>query len=124
METKSPEPLDKKQNDNKGEFPILQLNQLIQQKSKMNFQGSICWKVFLFLSLPKPAYISKKFWQYFGLDLVEERTERTIWTHKPSVWETVFRSVQECAETAQVLPHCNMFDGILVVPVRASSTNT
>lgn len=122
METVLPELLNEKQNINKAECPpILELNQLIQKKSKIIFQGSISWKVFLFPSLPKLALIPNKLKQYFGLDLVEDGSERTIWTHKASVWQQLFKSVQDLEKTGHVLHISNKFKGILACPVRAVS---
>jgi hypothetical protein len=95
------------------------LNQLLLKKSKLNLQGSSSWKVFLFPSLLKLASVVKKKQQYFGLDLVEEETERTVWTHKPSTWQCLFETVHEFAETGKLAAISTMFNGILASPVRA-----
>ena len=118
-ENVSPHLIDENQKSEKGEFPILELNQLLQKKSRINFQGAISWKVFLFPPLTKLALISDKVHQYFGLDLVEDGSERTLWTHKASIWQQLFESVQDLAKTGQVASISTMFNGILACPVRA-----
>ena len=117
--TFSPCLLEENQINIKGEYPILELNQLLQKKSRINFQGSISWKIFLFPSLPKQALTSGKGQQFFGLDLVEDGQERTFWTHKATVWQQLFESVQDLSKTGQVAPISKMFNGILPCPVRA-----
>ena len=72
----------------------------------------------MFPSLLKLVSVPKKTQQYFGLDLIEEDTERTVWTHKPSVWQDLFEGVQEVAKTGQVVAISTMFNGILACPVR------
>lgn len=119
IEPPSPERVDSEQKINNGTFAIFELNQLLQKKTKLNFQGSISWKVFLFPSLAKANLLAKKTHQYFGLDLVEEGTERTYWTHKASVWQDLFISVKELAKTGQVMNISAMFNGVLSCPVRA-----
>ena len=114
----TPHLVDEKQKSNNEEFQILELNQLLQKKSRINFQGAISWKIFLFPSLMKFALLSNKVHQFFGLDLVDERTERTFWTHKPLVWQQLFESVQDLARTGEVAPIDRMFNGILACPVR------
>jgi hypothetical protein len=118
-ENVSPQLVDENQKSVKGELPFLELNQLLQRRSRINFQGSICWKAFLFPSLRRFDLLSKKVHQYFGLDLVEDGTERTIWTHKASVWQQLFESVQDLAKTGQVASISKMFHGIIACPVRA-----
>ena len=65
------------------------------------------------------ASTPKKFQQYFGLDLVDEGTERTLWTHKPSAWEDLFNKVQEFAKNGKVASVSSMFNGIFACPLRA-----
>ena len=95
------------------------MNQLLKQKSKNNLQGSVRWKTFLFPPLSKLTSFAKISQQYFGLDLVDEDKDRTHWTHKASVWQTLFASVIEMTKTGQVAPISPVFDGILSCPVRA-----
>src|SRR5688572_7240105 len=64
----SPELLDENKNINKSECPNIQLNLLLQKKTKNNFQSSVRWKTYLFPSPPKVASICQKSYQYFGLD--------------------------------------------------------
>ena len=109
-----PKSPDKNQNIKEVENPIIALNQLLLQKSKFNFQGSFKWKTFLF-----PSSVAKATQQYFGLDLVDEDKERTYWTHKPSVWQTLFASIMDLAKTGKVAPISSTFSGILSCPVRA-----
>lgn len=118
-ENASPHLVDENQKSVKEEVSILELNQLLQKKSKINIQGAISWKVFLFPSLSKLALLSNKVHQFFGLDLIDEGSERTFWTHKPSVWMQLFESVQDLAKTGQVASIDKMFNGILACPVRA-----
>ena len=119
LEPVTPELFDENCNTNKTEFPNLELNQLLQQKSKSSFQGSISWKAYLFPSLLRLATDSRKKQQYFGLNLVDEETEKTVWTHKPSVWKDLIESVQEIAKTGHVVAINNMFNGIKACAVRA-----
>ena len=115
----SPELVDEKENINKTELPNFELNLLLQKKSKLNFQGSIKWKTFLFPSLLKIASDSRRTVQYFGLDLVEEKNKRTYWTHKPSVWQDLFQTVQETAKTGKIVAISDIFNGILACPICA-----
>ena len=85
----------------------------------LNIQGSISWKIFLFPSHLKGVSVLKKKKEYFGLDLVEEGSERTYWTHKASIWKGLFESVQEMALTGEVDSISDMFNGVLACPVRA-----
>jgi hypothetical protein len=110
--------LDENQNTTKTEFPNIELNQLLQKKTKFNYFGTSSWKVYLFPSLLNLDSIPKKN-QFFGLDLVEEETERTVWTHKASVWQDLFASVKDLAQKGKVMPISSMFDGILACAVRA-----
>ena len=119
LEPVTPELFDENCNTNKTEFPNLELNQLLQQKSKSSFQGSISWKAYLFPSLLRLATDSRKKQQYFGLNLVDEETEKTVWTHKASVWKDLIESVQEIAKTGHVVAINNMFNGIKACAVRA-----
>src|SRR5688572_32734108 len=48
-EALSPELLDEDQNITKADFPNIELNQLLQKKSKFNPFGTTSWKVFLSL---------------------------------------------------------------------------
>ena len=89
------------------------------KKSQLNLQSSISWKVFLFPSLLKLSSVSNKTQQYFGLDLVDDQTERTIWTHKASIWKGLFESVHELAQAGQVAAISKMLNEILACPVRA-----
>jgi len=81
------------------EYPIMELNQLLQKRTKLSFQGSICWKIMQFPSILKMDLTTKNVYQYFGLDLIDVATGRTFWTHKPGVWETLFKSIQQFAKT-------------------------
>ena len=119
MEFSSAKELAETQNIKKVELPNLELNQLLKKKSKISLQGSICWKSFLFPSLVNFPSIPNNTHQYFGLDLVDEETERTYWTHKASIWQGLFHSVQQLATTGQVEPISTMFNGILACLVRA-----
>ena len=65
----------------------------------------------------KVGLISRK--QFFGLDLVEDKTERTLWTQKPSVWSDLFSSVQELAKKGQVEAISTMFNDVFACPVHA-----
>ena len=66
-------------------YPNLALNQLLQQKTKLNMQGSIKWKTFLFPPISEIKSFEGITQQYFGLDLIIEDNEKTHWTHKPGV---------------------------------------
>ena len=57
---------------------------------------------------------------FFGLDLIEEESKCTLWTHKPNVWKDLFDSVLELSKTGQVETINPMFHGILACPVRAT----
>ena len=61
--------------------------------------------------------------QFFGLDLIDEESERTYWTHKAGVWKTLFKSVQEIAATGKVEDLSEMFHGIDSCPVQAKGSN-
>ena len=113
----SPKQLDKNQDTKEVEFPNLALNQLLQQKSKMDLQGALRWKTFLFPFLSKHTLGMEIPHQYFGLDLVDEDKERTLWTHKASVWQNLFTSIIDLAKTGQVATISLAFDGILSCPV-------
>ena len=96
------------------------LNQLVQKRSKLNMQGNIGWKAFVFPSatnLGDDTVISD---QYFGLDLIDVKSERSFWTHKPSVWQSVFETVPVVAKEGQISPISSIFNGVLACPVRAS----
>ena len=57
---------------------------------------------------------------YVGLDLVEEETERTVWTHKASVWKDIIQSIFELAECGKACQSINqIFNGLLACHVRA-----
>ena len=51
--------------------------------------------------------------------MVEDKTERTLWTQKPSVWADLFSSVQVLAMKGQVEAISPMFNDVLTCPVRA-----
>lgn len=104
----------------KKERTGLDLNQLLQRRTQINSQGSICWKVFLFPPVQQLG-LQKVTQQYFGLDLVEAGTERTLWTHKANIWENLFDTVKELSMKGDIEPISDMFDGILSCPVRAIS---
>ena len=108
------------QSTNTTNCPNHALNLLLHKKSKMNLVGSVSWKAFLFPSLEKITSVPQDTKQYFGLDLVEEKTERTVWTHKPSVWSDLFESVQDMAKNGQAVSISDMFDKILACPMRSS----
>ena len=101
------------------ELQNFELNSLIQKKSKLGIQGSICWKTYLFPLLQNFASIPKNTQHYFGLDLGDEVTERTFWTHKPSMWQDLFISAKEMADRGQVVPISSKFYGIMACPLRA-----
>ena len=103
------------------ESSSLELNQLLQQKSKLSFYGNVCWKTFLFPTLSQIGSIAKGSLSYFGLDLVDEETERTIWTHKASVWKDIFQSIFELADSGKSCQTISkIFCGILACPVRST----
>jgi hypothetical protein len=52
--------LDENQNTTKTEFPNIELNQLLQKKTKFNYFGTSSWKVYLFPSLLNLDSIPKK----------------------------------------------------------------
>ena len=96
------------------------MNQLLQQKAKLSFHGSICWKTFLFPKITQIESVSNEPLSYFGLDLVEEETEKTVWTHKASVWKDITHSIFELAERGKTGQSINqIFNGLLACPVRA-----
>ena len=112
---------DDDQKHDQVESTSLALNQLLQQKSKLNLHGSVAWKTFLFPKITQIESISKKAFSYFGLDLVEEETEKTFWTHRPGVWKDIVQSVFELAATGGTCPSISkMFQGLLACPVRAT----
>jgi len=111
---------DKDQKPDQAEFSSLELNQLLQEKSKLSLHGSVCWKTFLFPKITQIGSISNKSLSYFGLDLVEEETERTVWTHKASVWKDIIQSIFELAKRGKACQSINkMFSGLLACPLRA-----
>ena len=111
---------DNNQKTNKGDFISFALNNLLKRKAQINSQGSICWKSFIFPSIIHVPFVPKGTQQYFGLDLIEAESERTIWTHKPSIWKDLFETVEEFDKTGQVETISTMFHGILACPVRAT----
>ena len=115
----SPKLLDKNHNIYEVENPIIALNQLLLQKSKLNSQVFLKWKTYLFPSFSKLTSVANTIQQYYGLDLVDEEKEQIYWTHKPSVWQTLFASVIDLAKTGKVTPISHAFSGILSCPVRA-----
>ena len=119
METLSPYCLDGNKNTKKEELANLELNKLLQKKSKLSFYGSTSWKTFIFPPIPNLNSVFTETQQYFGLDLVEEESERTFWAHKASIWQNVFESVQEIAKTGQVQAISDIYNGILACPIRA-----
>jgi len=126
IESPSPALLDRSQENehdnnaktNKGYFFSFALNNILQQKVKSNYQGSICWKSFTFPSIIHFPTLPNNT-QYFGLDLIEAESERTIWTHKPAIWKELFESVEEFDKTGQFEPISTMFHGVLSCPLRA-----
>jgi len=119
---KTPDISSKNHDIKEAELPNQALNRILQQKSKINLQGSLRWKTFLFPPIPMSKSFPDTNQQYFGLDLVDEDKERTHWTHKASVWHDLFESVIEMAKTdpEQVASIDPAFHGILHCPVRAS----
>lgn len=108
------------QDSDQDEFSSSALNQLLQEKSKLSFQASVSWKIFEFSKFPNSGSDSKNLQSYFGLDLVEEGTERTVWTHKASVWKDIVQSIFELAESGENQQSINrIFHGLLACPVRA-----
>ena len=78
--------LDKKHNIKELELKSMPFNQLLNQKPKINLQGSLRWKTYLFPPTSDLTYPNEHhYYNYFGIDLVDEDKERTHWTHKPSV---------------------------------------
>lgn len=119
METLPPDLVNENSNTKKTEVPNYELNKLIQQRTKLNFLGSVCWKVYKFPSvLSLPSDLNKSH-QYFGLDLVEEGSQQTVWTHKASVWEGLIKINQDLAETGDSEAIIPMLNGIMAIPVRA-----
>lgn len=107
-----------------ADLSTLALNQLLQQKSKLSSHGSVSWKTYLFPRLFTTGSVSAKSIAYFGLDLVEEESERTVWTHKPSVWRDVVNSIFELAHNSGVSPCIKtIFKGMMAVGVRAGPDN-
>ena len=108
------------QDPDQVESPNFALNQLLQQKSKLSLQGSVCWKTYQFPNVPQAESALTNPYSYFGLDLVEEETERTIWTHKASVWKDIVQSIFELTESGGACHNINqIFQGMLACPVRA-----
>ena len=101
------------------EFLNEELCQVLQKKSKLSLLGPISWKTFLFPSITRLHKNPKKAMKYFGIDLVEDRTHKTVWTHKASIWQILLASVKEVAEYENIEGISTMFDGILACPVRA-----
>src|SRR5687767_6561076 len=118
IETLSPELLDENQKVKKEELPNMELNRLLQSKSKLNLMGSVSWKTYLFPSVLNKVLSPQKKCQYFGLDLVEDEKERTIWTHKASVWTDLFKTTKEFAQTGRIETISEMFNGTLTCAVR------
>ena len=115
-----PDALDKKHDiKEEPDFPNLALNQYLKQKSKTNLQGSIKWKAYLFPPLPKVKSFVKNPITYFGLDLADEDKDRSLWTHKASVWQNLFAGIVDLAKIGDAEPISPVFDGILSGPVRA-----
>jgi hypothetical protein len=111
---------DNDQKPDQAEYSSLELNQLLQQKSKLSFHGKVCWKTFLFPKITQIGSILNKSFSYFGLDLVEEETEKTVWTHKASVWKDIVQSIFELAKHGKTCQTINkIFYGLLACPVRA-----
>ena len=107
------------QKSDQGESTSLALNQLLQQKSKFGHQGSVCWKTYLFPRITQIESLSKKAFSYFGLDLVVEETERTVWTHKPGVWKDIVQSVFELAAIGAACQSISkIFQGLLACALR------
>ena len=96
----------------------LVLNQLIQKKSMLNMQGNIGWKAYVFPSVTNLGDDTVLSFQYFGLDLIDVKSERTFWTHKPSVWQYIFETVPVVANEGQIPPISSIFNGVLARPVR------
>ena len=96
------------------------LNQLVQKRSKFNMQGSIGWKVYVFPSATNIGDGTVASHQYFGLDLIKVKSKRSYWTHKPSVWQSVFELVAELAKDEKIAPISKVFNGIIACPVRAT----
>lgn len=110
----------KDQEPDQDEFSSSALHQKLQEKSKLSFQASASWKVFKFPRVPNCGSDSKNMLSYFGLDLVDGGTERTVWTHKPSVWKDIVQSVFELMESGETKQSINrIFHGLLACPVRA-----
>ena len=48
------------------------------------------WKIYFFPPTSCHTYpVEHFYYDYFGIDLINKDKERTLWTHKPSVWEKV-----------------------------------
>jgi hypothetical protein len=114
----SPDLLDENQGKKNVDQPNIHLNQLLQKKARNSTQGAIRWKTFQFPSIRTIAPVPPKTQQYFGLDLVDGEMERTVWTHKPSVWQDLFETVFEVAANGQGVAIDDMFKGILACPVQ------
>ncbi len=118
VEPTSPDKPKEKPTDKPSESANLTLNQIIQKKSQLSMLSSIAWKAFVF---PSSNSVDNKpvSQEYFGLDLVELKSDRTYWTHKPSTWQNVFDSVNEYAKSGNIVPISSIFNGILSCTVRA-----
>ena len=121
LEDLSPDLLDENQKMKEIEVPNLALNQLLQKKARLNLQGSYRWKIYLFPSLSEHTSVAKITQTYFGIDLVDEHKDRTYWTHKLSVWQTLFSSVFEMAKTGQVASISPAFNGIISCALQAKA---
>ena len=115
----APEQLSNETSNDSLDYPIVELNQFLQKKTKLTIQGSISWKIYLFPSVLNLNLSIKNGMQYFGLDLVDEGAKRSNWTHKPNIWQDFFESIQDLSKTGTVTPSSEMFSGILACPVRA-----
>ena len=114
------QPVKEEENADQNEPSILALNHLLQLKSKLNLHGSVSWKAYVFPTISKNDSVKINPVVYFGLDLVEDETERTIWSHKASSWKDVIEAIFELAEDNVSAQSINqIFKGILACPVRA-----
>jgi len=118
VEPTSPDKPKEKPTGKLSESANLTLNQIIQKKSQLSMLSSIAWKAFVF---PSSDSLDNKpvSQEYFGLDLVELKSDKTYWTHKPSAWQNVFDSVNEYAKSGNIVPISSIFNRILSCPVRA-----
>lgn len=68
-------------------------NQLQQKLSGMN---GTSLKLLLF---PETVCVTdNKKWQVFAIDLVENKTDCTVWTHKPDAWSKLFQMDEDLSE--------------------------